>query len=150
MPIILISIQNLSVVCPYILQAKFSNTHLVTSKTFWNAYNFSFEFFFTIKNFFTNIAPRRFYNNWMWIATWLSFFPILCVLSKSANNTSSFSSSLNNFKTLSSVISIFSSFNPWIKMQFLLEYCSCLYIFSQDLQLSYWQSSEELQLLHPF
>ena len=102
---------------------------MVTSKAFWNAYNFSFEFFFTIKNFFTNIAPRRFYNNWMWIATWFSFFPILCVLSKSANNTSSFSSSLNNFKTLSSVISIFSSFNPWIKMQFLLEYCSCLYIF---------------------
>ena len=40
------------------------------------------------------------------------FSPIPCVLSRSANNTSLFSSSLNNFKTLSSVVSLFSSFNP--------------------------------------
>ena len=69
--------------------------------------------FFTFKNLFTNIVPRKFYDNWTSMFESL-FCPILCVLSKSANNMSSFSSSLNNSKTLSSVRLYFSSFNPRI------------------------------------
>ena len=102
---------------------------MVPSKTFCNANIFSLEFFLLLKTFSRILYRANFTITGRGLLPDFLFFPILCVLSKSAINASSFSSCLDNFKTLSSVLSFFSSFNPWIKMQLLLDYSSCLSIF---------------------
>ena len=115
---------------------------------------FSLSFFLLLKTFLGILYRTNLTITGLGFLFESHLLPILCLRSKSTNNTSSFSSYLNGFKTLSSLLFFFSSFNPWIKIQFLLEYCPCVSSFFSTSSTLILALSEEslwkVELLLPF